>query len=123
MHIFVASLCQLGLCHEVVEGMAVLHLRYPDDRTSNRQHVGTHVGKCPCHIVEFVVVFQLIPFIRAIGQEIVVVLAFVMLDVKKILKVVEPNAIDSIFLLCRHIGHENHHGDKYHYKFFHIIEV
>ena len=120
---FEATLCQLGLGHEVGEGIGVLHLRHADDGTAVGQQVGAHVGERTGHVVKFVAVFQLIPLIGAIGQEIVVVLAFIMLNIKEILKIVKAYSIDRKRPLGECNRCRRHESQQYQNKFFHIIEV
>ena len=86
------SCLERRLCGEIFQHVGILNLRQTDEGTAHvRQHIGTHVGKCTRHILEFIGIFHTIP---SLSREIlVIILTGIMTGIKEVLLVIETNSI------------------------------
>ena len=80
---------------EIFQHVGILNLRQTDEGTAHvRQHIGTHVGKCTRHILEFIGIFHTIP---SLSREIlVIILTGIMAGIEEVLLVIETHSIHLI---------------------------
>ena len=94
----VVGTLELGLRHEILEHRTVLNLRY-----TNHDWVilldSSDVEEHALHVSEFLLILNLVPLLHTIGEELLVVGLWVIVDVEEVLEVVEYYCI---WLLLRH---------------------
>ena len=93
-----------GLIDEIREATGVLDLGHTDGSTAHIwQEIGAHLGKHTRHVSQLVDILIARPVIRALGQELIVVLTLIVAGIEQILKIVEAYGIGSLALggLCK----------------------
>ena len=93
-----------GLIDEIREATGVLDLGHTDGSTAYiGQEIGAQLGKHTRHVSQLVDILIARPVIRALGQELIVVLTLIMAGIEQILKIVEAYGIGSLALggLCK----------------------
>ena len=80
------------LCGEIFQHVGILNLRQTDEGAAHiRQHIGTHIGKCARHILEFIGIFHTIP---SLSREIlIIILTGIMTGIEEVLLIVETYSI------------------------------
>ena len=104
-----AAVGQWLLCAEVGEAVSVLHFADSDDAASQPlQTFCSHISQDARHVGELVLIFHLRPVVVTVRQVLVIVLVLarfrveVMSDIKKVLEIVESNAIEpELAVLCK----------------------
>ncbi|MBO6220425.1 MAG: hypothetical protein J6N46_00670 [Bacteroidales bacterium] len=108
----------LGLDHQLFENVAVFDLADAQDGVVNLillLHGADNLG----HVVEFLAVLDLGPLVGSVGKILVVVLAFVVIGVKQVLKVVETDHVALLDLLGSRKRDQDEKGEKYAEKSLH----
>ena len=77
---------------EIFQHVGILNLRQTDEGAAHvRQHIGTHIGKCTRHILEFIGIFHTIP---SLSREIlIIILTGIMAGIEEVLLIVETYSI------------------------------
>ena len=112
---------------EIFQHVGILNLSQTDEGTAHvRQHIGTHVGKCTRHILEFIGIFHTIP---SLSREIlVIILTGIMAGIEEVLLIIETHSIHLILLvtgslrllfLCRSAQSNHEEGSQQEQMFSH----
>ena len=109
----VVGISNLRLAHEILDDEAVLNLGNAEYGVPAFVVVGHRTNDFR-HIVEFFLILRLRPLVLSFRKELVVVLDRVVVDVKEVLKVVEPDDVVLLSFLrrCRK-GHQNQESSNY----------
>ena len=116
----VICVCDLWLDHQLFENVAILNLADAQDGVVNLVLL-LHGADDLSHVVEFLAVLDLGPLVCSVGKILVIVLAFVMVGVKQVFKVVETDHMALLDLLGSGKRNQDEKGKKYAEKSLHNL--